>query len=105
MTPPSGGTGTDPVVEEIAVMITIGVGFMALLGSASLIWFKGGQWLIEHQLLVASTETPLIALPGLAGAGLDLPRLMVILGAIIAALAVGGSAARGALARGKGHSE
>lgn len=86
-------------------MVVVGAAVMALLGSAGVLWTKGSQWLVEHQMLVDASEASALAVPGMGGAGLDTSRLMVIAGVLIIVLAVAGSAARVALTRGKGHSE
>lgn len=44
-------------------------------------------WLLEHHLLLPATTDPLVEIPGTAGAGLDLARLVIAAG-IFAALLV-----------------
>lgn len=91
----SRGNGLADTPEEEVLLIHIAMAAAALLlGSAGVIWLKGATWLVEHHVLVAAAKTPLVELPSSGGAGLDLPRIAIIAGVVIAGLAWAISAIR-----------
>lgn len=78
---------TSSPVEEFMLLIVGCVAAAALLGSAGLFWANGVAWLVEHQVLVAAANHPLVAVPGCAGAGLDGSRLAITAAIMLAVLA------------------
>lgn len=56
-------------------------------------WGSSLTWLVERKILVAAAESPLFTFPGQIG-GLDLPRLVICVAVLIAALVCGFSALR-----------
>lgn len=75
--------------EHVVTVLVLAVAAAAALGSAGLLWARGAAWLITHHVLV-TPRAALVELPG-AGAGLDVPRLMIAAAALTAALAVAAS--------------
>lgn len=74
--------------EELWLMI---LGVMALptvTGFAVHAWNQGSTWLVEHQILIPASDHPLIAVPTMGGAGLDLARLSIGIGVVILLLVV-----------------
>lgn len=73
-------------------LVTLKVGVLFLLGvagSGGALWLRGVAWLVEHQVLVAADQGPLLALPGSGGAGLDGPRVLIAAAALLALVAFG----------------
>jgi hypothetical protein len=56
-------------------------------------WGTSLTWLVEHKILVAASESPLFTFPGQIG-GVDLPRLVIVIAVLLAAVACGFSALR-----------
>lgn len=83
--------------DEFVVFIVLPLAAVTVLGSAGVLWLKGVEWLVAHQVLVAGATDPVLALPWCGGAGLDWPRLSVLAGAVLALLAWGVSSARRAV--------
>lgn len=82
------GNGVADTPEEELVLIHVAIAAVAVvLGSAGALWLTGSGWLVKHEVLVAQAAQPLIEIPGTAGAGLDLPRVAIATGLIVAALA------------------
>ena len=82
--------------DDLFVLCVVGSLSLGAAGAAAVAWWaQAVSWLLEHQVLVAADERPLLTVPGGAGAGLDLPRLALL----AAALLVTVSAAVGAVRR------
>ena len=84
--------------EEEMTMLIVGTLLAGLLlGSAGAFWLAGSGWLVEHHVLVPATSTPMVPIPGTAGAGLDSVAILaaVILSTLVSAV----SSARRAIAR------
>ena len=90
--------------EELMLIHVALVSLSALVGSAGLLWLKGAQWLVAHQILVPDTANPLLTVPGTGGAGLDAARAMVAGGVLLGALVVALSAVVDYWRRGQGIS-
>ncbi len=87
------GLATTP--QEEMLLIHLGAGLLTVLvGSAGVFWLKGAIWLVEHRILVPASAHPLLALPRAAGAGLDLPRVAIAAGSVVAVIAWAASAVR-----------
>ena len=98
--PNGGGNGLANTPQEELVLIHVAIAAVAvLLGSAGALWLQGANWLVEHQVLVPHAAAPLLEIPATAGAGLDLPRIAIVTGVLLAAIAAGVSAAHRALNR------
>lgn len=92
----STGNGLADNPEEEVMLIHVALAAMGIVvGSISIIWLKGVDWLVTHRVLVAGTADPIIALPGAGGAGLDAPRIAALVGLIGITAAVSLSARRG----------
>jgi len=46
-------------------------------------------WLVEHHVLASAAATPVLAIPGAGGAGLDWPRIIPLVSLLIIAVAWG----------------
>jgi hypothetical protein len=71
--------------DDDLFVLTI-TGFLALgaaAAAAPLWWAKAITWLLAHQVLLPRAEHPLLTLPCSGGAGLDVPRLAVLVGAVL----------------------
>ena len=79
--------GETPEDQFVALKILSGV-LIFVLGSAGTIWLTGVNWLIQHQVLVASAAHPTITLPHSGGAGLDTARVFVLVCVLAAAIAI-----------------
>lgn len=79
-----GNGGNSAMDDDQLALWAIGVlAWPALAGAALWAWSKGGAWLVKHQILVSAKAGPLIAIPGLNGAGLDTARLVIVIGAVL----------------------
>ncbi len=87
------GLATTPQEEMLLIHLAAGL-LTVLVASAGVFWLKGATWLVEHRILVSASAHPLIAVPGAAGAGLDLPRVAIAAAAVIAVIAWAASAVR-----------
>ena len=97
---PYRGNGLADTPEEEILLVHIALGAVGIaVGSAGVIWWKGSVWLVEHHIFVAGSADPLLEIPGTAGAGLDVARIAILLGIVVALLAIAVSAARRALTR------
>jgi hypothetical protein len=92
------GLTTTPQEEMLLVHLGL-LGVLAVLGAAGALWLKGATWLVEHQVLVPSAHHPMVEIPGTGSAGLDLPRLAIVVAALLAGLAIAFSAAYRAIRR------
>lgn len=94
------GNGLADTPEEETFLINLGVVTLTgLLGSAGILWLKGATWLVEHQILVAADQDPLLVVAGTGGAGLDISRLAIAAAAVLVVLVLLVSAGRRSLAR------
>lgn len=85
--------------EEIVLMQVAAAALTTVLASAGFLWMKGAEWLIEHQVLVAAEASPLLEIPGTAGAGLDVSRVVIAGSVLLGVLAITISAGRRVAAR------
>lgn len=85
--------------DEFVLFIVACVALVTVLGSAGFFWATGVGWLVEHHVLVPAGQHPLLRIPAGAGAGLDGPRVAIVIGAVLAVLAWAVSAVRRAIAR------
>jgi hypothetical protein len=68
--------------DDLFTLVMIGIGSIgAIAGGASGLlggaWSQAVAWLLAHDILVAASTDPLLAMPAADGAGLDLPRLAI----------------------------
>ena len=75
---------TDP--DDLMILLFAGM----LIGPTILVfaWTSLVGWLVDHQVLLAAARDPLLVIPASDGAGLDLPRLL-LLGAVVLGLLAG----------------
>lgn len=91
---PNGPVSPQQTDDEMTVMFTA-VGFVGTGGALVLWgWQKITTWLLEHQVLLPAAEHPRLVIPYTDGAGLDLARMSLLVGALIAALALTVAAVR-----------
>ena len=98
-TPPRGSGVANSPDEEVILVVVGALALSTLVGSVGLVWVAGARWLVEHHVLVPAAAQPLLEVPGAAGAGLDLPRIAILLALLLAMAAVTVSSARRALVR------
>lgn len=67
---------------ELVVLAVAGVAVISAVGIGS-ITAGMTNTLVQAGLLVAATESPLVPLPGASGAGLDVGRLLLIVGVLV----------------------
>lgn len=84
--PPRAGSRDDDDLVLLLLIATI-----AGPGLAVLAWTSIVGWLVDHQVLVDAAARPLLVLPASDGAGLDLPRLLLLAALVLGALALLGS--------------
>lgn len=85
--------------EEIVLIQVAAIALGAVLGSAGLLWMKGVEWLVEHQVLVSAEASPLLEIPGTEGAGLDVSRVVIATSLLLGVLAIAISSGRRLAAR------
>lgn len=101
-----GPTSPAPAVrdDDLLVLLVLATVLLGSIGGiVSGAWTVAQSWLLEHHVVVPAAADPILALPGGAGIGLDLPRLTVAVGVLVAAAAAGLSVLRGRLQRGNGE--
>lgn len=92
MTTGSGAVGPN---DDEFVLILVGVlAWPAIVAGLYWGWAQGGDWLVKHQVLVAAKAHPLLAIPGMGGAGFDVGRLMMAVGLVALLLAISVAAVR-----------
>lgn len=92
MTNTPGGNGfADTPEEELTVLMALMGASGVIVGALAVFWDKVVAWLLEHEVLIAASANPLVAIPGTEGAGLDLMRVIVGVGIVLALVAVLGS--------------
>lgn len=94
MPPPARSSDDD----EFLLIIIGAVALSVAVGSIGVFWKKSVSWMLQHQVLVAASHHPVLTFPGSSGAGLDVPRICVVAGVLLALLAWAGSALRQRLA-------
>lgn len=100
MTGSSSGSARTSDDDLIALLIFGTLGFGAAVAAAATWWTKTVAWLLEYQVLVAAATQPTVALPGSAGAGLDVPRLALTAAVLLVLVAGVVSAVRRKVAEG-----
>lgn len=98
MAVPSNG-GTTPMDDDQFTLMMLGILAWPALGGAALwAWSRGGAWLVKNQILVSAKAGPLIAIPGMNGAGLDAARIVMLIGALVVLVAITVAGIRRAIA-------
>lgn len=71
--------------EELAALVVGVIAVGAVLTHAGTWWEeKAGPWLVRYAVLARPVDDPLLEVPGLHGAGLDLPRIAIAAAGLIA---------------------
>lgn len=73
--------------DEMILVVLAVLALPAALGAATVAWRFGSAWLVAHGVLVAAAASPLVPVPGMGGAGLDLARVCIT-GGVVLLLAV-----------------
>jgi len=78
---------TDP--DDLMVLLFAGL----LIGPTIVVfaWTSLVGWLVDHQVLLEAVADPLVVIPASDGAGLDLPRLLLLTAVVLGVLAFLGS--------------
>lgn len=89
----SAQSGDDDLFTWLTAIVLFASGASAAALAA---WGKIVTWLLEHKIIVPAAADPTVVIPSTVGAGLDLPRIVIAMAALIA---IGAFAAFGAHAR------
>lgn len=87
-------------MDELVTLKFIVLGALGFLGSGGALgvfWLRGVSWLVEHQVLVSASSGPVFSFPGAEGAGLDMPRVLIIASVAVALIAIAISSLQRAL--------
>lgn len=71
--------------DDGLIMLQFGVLAVGAAGGVGALYAAGVDWLVDHGVFV---RHPVLALPGLADAGLDWPRIVAAAGILFAFVAV-----------------
>jgi len=82
---PDGSTDPDDL------MVLLFFGMLAGPTIVVLAWRSLVGWLVDHRILLAATRDPFVVIPASEGAGLDLPRLLLVGALVLGLLAALGS--------------
>lgn len=82
---PDGSTDPDDLMVLLFGSIFVGPAVLAFA------WTSLVGWLIAHHVLVDAAADPLVVIPASEGAGLDLPRLLLLGAVVLGMLAFLGS--------------
>lgn len=88
MAPINAGAGQSISDDEMTLLLVAFAAWPALAGAATWAWSQGGTWLVKHQILVPAKAEPLVILPGMGGAGLDMARVSIVAGAVMVLVAL-----------------
>ena len=92
---PSNGPSSPQQTDDEMTVIFTALGFLGTIGALALWgWQKITTWLLEHQVLLPASDQPSVVVPYTDGAGLDIARVSLLVGAVIATLALAGAAVR-----------
>jgi hypothetical protein len=90
-----GGSDLSPTEELLLMKVGVIVaGAVASSVFTVAFWRRILDWLVEHQVLVAASGSPIVKMPAGQGVGLDLPRAAVAVAAGVALAAFGVAALR-----------
>lgn len=94
------GRTDDDDIFTLSMMAFGSIGLIASAGGAIALsyWHQSVRWMIHHDVLVPRRHQPLLEVPYGRGAGLDLPRLILITAVLLALLALAVHAVRRRLA-------
>lgn len=90
---PQQHSDTDLIVMVVVGMLVLG----SVGGFAAVAWRNVVAWCLEHGLLLPSSVSPMLSVPGTEGAGLDLSRLAVLAAVLIFVAALAARGVRRAL--------
>ena len=85
--------------DQMSLLMAAPLIFGIVVGSIPTMSARATAWLLEHNMIIAATESPLLALPGAEGAGLDIRRLIVVAAVLAVAVALAVSGLRQAVDR------
>lgn len=84
----------DEARDQLTLMTFALGGLSAIVGTAAVLWTKLIDWAVRHHILVPASSNPVFEFPAAAGAGLDLPRVLLLAAVVIALLTLGALAAQ-----------
>lgn len=95
----SAGTGGGSDLTPMEELLLLKVGLIAACMVVSSVftvafWHRILDWLVEHQVLVEASVSPIVIMPAGRGVGLDLPRVAIAIGAGMALVVFGVAALR-----------
>ena len=85
--------------DQMSLLMAAPLIFGIVVGAIPAMSARATAWLLEHNMIIAATESPLLALPGAEGAGLDIRRLIVVAAVLAVAVALAVSGLRQAVDR------
>lgn len=80
--------------DEFSLILLAPAVLGALVAASPVLAAMATDWLVAHQVLVAASASPVWALPGADGAGLDVRRLVMLVAVGVVLVAVGCSGLR-----------
>ncbi|MCM0621790.1 hypothetical protein [Nocardioides bruguierae] len=95
--PTNSGSSSDLTpMEELLVMKVglIAAGVVASSVCTVAFWHRILDWLVEHQVLVEASNSPIVKMPSGQGVGLDVPRVAIAVAALVALVVFGIAALR-----------
>lgn len=82
--PTVGGGFSD---NDLMVILLVLVLFGGSIAAAALgYWHTVAAWLVDHRVLLAGSDHPLLRLPGFAGAGIDAARIFIAVAVVAVAV-------------------
>jgi hypothetical protein len=78
-------TNTDDNSSDVAWTLVGAVLFgipTLVIGAAATGWDRATAWLLEHEFLLPATADPVVTIPDTGGAGVDLARIVLAVGAL-----------------------
>lgn len=95
---PAVGAGLD-TDDELSLILLAPFLLGALVAGLPVLAARATEWLVTHQVLVAAASSPIWALPGADGAGLDTRRVTALGAVLVILVALGVSGLRHQRAR------
>ena len=85
--------------DQMSLLMAAPLIFGVVVGALPSMSARVTAWLLEHNMIIGAAESPLLALPGAEGAGLDVRRLIVVVAVLAVAVALAISGLRQAVDR------
>lgn len=85
--------------DRMSLLMAAPLIFGVVVGALPAMSARTAAWLLEHNVIIAAAESPLLVLPGVEGVGLDVRRLIVVLAVLAVAVGLAISGLRQAVDR------